>query len=224
MNPARVVIFGVALTSTACVIGPNPDFIEDGGTAGETDGQSNDESALTCGDKICELDGGTAQCVDGQCVGTLSVAIEDDTYVDGDQPTTNFGEQPTLRVDDLRDAYILLPDLPSSGGVSIESIGLHLNCSVAGATVGVYEVGGNWTELSVTQGNAPGIGGTELTSFTATPGDNVVEIVDLVFEWQNAEANRGLGLRLLDGGDIAPNQFSSSEGAAPPYLEIELIW
>lgn len=235
----------VAVMSTACLIEPNPDFVEsdtgtdDTGDDGECpegtldcDDQPGCESErsdpLTCGscDKRCVVNGEAFACVDGECSGTITFTELADSYVDHDLPAQVFGGELELRVGDRRDAYIGLPsldDIPS--GATIEAVELRLSCSQAGGAVEVYRVSAPWDESSLAGNNAPIIIGDPLASFDAQLGENVIDVFGQLMGWRKGDPMHSLALR---SKLIPPIQagvtFASRESGEGPILVVKFRW
>lgn len=240
MRRIGLALLGFTLTSTACLIGPNPDFIEptaDGAETGDEDGCP--EGLLDCDDepgcdadagdpshcgscsKPCELDGEQFECVAGQCVGTVFLTELADAYIDNDLPSQNFGAEPTLIVDQSRASYIALPELESlvSNG-TLDYVGLHLTCTKAGTTVQIQRVQSVWDELQMSASSAPS-GSNVIGSYDFGPGANVIELTHELPNW--IAAKRSLRFNPT-GSDPLPVQFSSREGSNAPYLEVRIRW
>lgn len=233
----------IMLTGVACLVAPNPDFIDSDGTdetgSGECpvgtldcDDQPGCETdatdPATCGscEKRCELAGEMLECVAGQCAGSIVFVDLPDAYVDHGQPDQNFGAEPLLLIDGARESYIELPNigaLPS--GATVESVALHLTCTVPGASLDVYRVETPWDESAITGSNAPGNNNTRLLTVASTLGGNVIELVGLLPSWRTGNPKRSLELRVeSNGSEPAPVEFSSREGASPPSLVLTLRW
>jgi hypothetical protein len=240
---ARAALIGVTLASTACLIEPNPDFIEPNGDAGETDstdagmcpegtldcdGEPGCESDATdpssCGScsKVCELGGQMIECVEGECVGTVTFTELADTYVDADQPSQNFGLEPTLIVDASRATFIALPDIGALPSGAIEHVGLHVTCTQLGTTLQLQRVETEWDEQQLTASSAPS-GSEVIGSFDFTLGENVVELAGMLPSWRSGTPKRSIELSAT-GPDPLPVEFSSREGASAPYLTVTLSW
>jgi hypothetical protein len=190
--------------------------------------ESDASDPATCGscDKACEVEDQMLACVEGVCTGMLTLSIPADTYVDSDQPDQNFGVDASLRLDATRDVYLRLPDLDMiPQGAVFGSITLELDCTQAGGSVFVHQVGSPWDEFSLTQSNAPALDGAPLTGFEPSIGATSVELLDLIGEWQLGSPKRSLGLRANptnQGGSTI--ELSSREGPAPPSLVVDFSW
>jgi hypothetical protein len=240
----RIVGLALMLAANACLIGPNPDFIEadaDSTTTADaecpvdlldcdaTPGcESHIDDELTCGscDNACILGGELTACVLGQCIGSATLLIDADADVDASLPDQNFGESPVLRIDATHHAYLRLPDLaelPDDATIDwIDSITLHLDCVAEGASIEFYRVEQAWDELELTDSNAPPMAGSAVVSVTPVIGENSIELVDLLGAWQNGSASRSLGIRR--GSAEGTVEFVSSEGGATPYLVVTGGW
>lgn len=217
-------LLGIALglTNAACqnLVEPNPDFIE---PTGETcaDDMLDCEAEPSC-DKSCELYGQPVECVDGQCVGTVVFTGLADAYVDGEQPSVNFGFEPSLLIDQTRTSYIALPDidgLPS--GARLDHVSLHLTCTQAG-TIALHRVESSFEEQQLTASNAPS-GSAMLGNIDLVFGQNVIELTGKLPSWRSSSSNRSLRLS-ASGADPQPVAISSREGAADPSLVVSLSW
>jgi hypothetical protein len=237
----------LALSSSACLVAPNPDFIDplaeesesDTGLASCPDGladcdgepgcEAHLDDPLTCGscNKRCEFASQLLECDAGTCVGEVMFTDLADAYVDTEQPQQNFGAEPVLIVDRERDSYIELPNLgtlPSSA--TIHAVTLHVPCTLTGANIDVYRIESPWDELAMTQQNAPGMGNSRLLTFSPQLGDNTLELVGLLPSWRLGNPKRSLGLTPASGSGSNPDpvEFSSREGAAASYLVLSLSW
>jgi hypothetical protein len=242
----RAAIVGIALASTACLVEPNPDFIDPtaGDGTGDTgssmcpagtldcDGEPGCEAdasdPYSCGscDHVCELAGELLECVAGQCTGTVMFTDFPDAYVDRNLPDQNFGSEPSLLIDAARDSYLELPDITVPSNAQFESVALHLSCSQPGALIDVYRIETGVDEPLVTEATAPTLNNELIASVTPVVGDNVVELVGLLPSWRSGNPKRSLGLR--SDPDAGPDptlvEFSSREGSSPPYLMVTLRW
>lgn len=238
----------IALSSTACLVAPNPEFIDPLVDDDETDtgdieqcpaglancdGEPGCEASLddpaTCGScvKRCELGGQMLECVEGLCVGELSFTDLPDVHVDGEQPDQNFGFAPALLVDAERTAYIELPNLgPLPTGATVHSLALHLTCTDSGTSLDVYRVENPWDESAMTHNNAPGLGSSRILTFSPQLGDNALELVGLLPSWRIGNPKRSLGFGPTSSAGPSPDSvdFSSREGSAPPYLVLDISW
>ncbi|MFO7565541.1 MAG: DNRLRE domain-containing protein [Enhygromyxa sp.] len=229
-----------ALSSGACLIAPNPQFID--ANAGESedtgdsqnsggsedplgcedgfadcDGEPGCEASLddpeTCGScsKSCEIAGQLLECDAGQCVGELLFVDLPDAHVDRQQPDQNFGLEPILAVDGDRDAYLELPNLGLMPlGVTIHSAALHLSCTDPGSALDVYRIENSWDEQAMTSDNAPGLGNARLLTFSPRVGENVLELVGLLPSWQVGMPNRSLGLTPASNAGPSPDPVEFS--------------
>jgi hypothetical protein len=238
MKHVHAALLGVTLASTAC-LEPNPDFIEPTADGAETGDDGCPEGLLDCDDepgceadandpshcgscgKTCELNGEMLECVAGQCVGTVFFTELADAYIDSEQPSQNFGVEPTLIVDQSRASYVALPELDTlvSGG-KLDYVGLHLTCTQAGTTVQVQRVQSVWDELQVSASTAPS-GSNVIGDFDFGPGETVIELTDELPNW--IAPKRSLRFN-ASGADPLPVLFSSREGGSAPYLEVTIRW
>jgi hypothetical protein len=233
----------------ACLVAPNPDFMDPGETDGisgadgvsgsgngdgcpagtpDCDEQPDCDDPPTCGGctPTCELPGYAPTCVDGRCVLSIELPIVDDAHLDAEQPQQNFGDSATLILDATHDVLIGLPnlgDLPGPG--EIESITLQLTVITAGAAIELHRVEGPWTEDTVTQANAPAIDGAVLATWTPTPGANTIELLGLFGAWRLGSPEHSLGLvPSATSPDPATTVLVSSEGLSPPVIVVTLSW
>ena len=245
----RASLVAVALTTPACLIEPNPKFVETASANGDTglDGtgsecpagtldcddqpgcESDSTDPLTCGscEKRCVVKGEQLTCEAGECSGTLTFTDLADSYVDHDLPDQVFGGESELRIDSRRDAYVALPSLleiPSTA--TYESIELLMSCSQAGGAIEVYRVSSPWQESDLAGSNAPSISGEALVSFNPELGENAIDLFDKVPGWRAGEPKHSLAL--LSNSMPGPRQpgvtFASRESGEGPRLVLTIRW
>jgi hypothetical protein len=157
-----------------------------------------------------------------------------DAYVD-ETKATNFGAATTLSVSQPNlETFIKfdLSSLPSgTTGTSVAKATLVLFASAAtsAGSFDVYEVGGAWSELTITNANEPALG-TLITPGVpiATANKNnfaVIDVTRAVRDWLNGTvANNGLAL--VPNGSAVNVAFNSKESTTTshnPQLNISLI-
>jgi len=155
---------------------------------------------------------------------TVTLTASEDTYVAESNPTLNFGNSTSLRVQtDVIDYYGLvkfnLNDIP--GGSVVHDVELKLYCSYdAGSQIYIAESDSYWSESSVTWDTKPAQG-YEYSFFYDVSGIGYQQIkhsvlTDLVGDWvKGIESNFGI---YLYGGNVGDNfTFRSSEDPSSSY-------
>jgi hypothetical protein len=231
----------LALASSACLLDPNPDFIE-AGTSGDDewsgecpagtldcDGlpgcEADVDDPATCGScsKSCVVGDNVLECDAGQCRGVVMLDVRQDTYADLDEPDQVFGAEPVLRVDARRNVYLELGNLdivPSQA--TIGTILLLLTATRSGELVTVHRVTSPWSQTTLTANNAPLIHGEVLAGFEPAIGENHVDLTGLFSPGQIGTPRYDVALR----SDIEDDtiEFLSSETGLGPYLLITAHW
>jgi hypothetical protein len=239
-------IVGVMLTSTACLVEPNPEFMASAGETGametsptdcpagtlDCDGEPGCEAdaddPLNCGscDNVCEFGGEMLSCVAEQCTGTVVFTDLPDAYVDSAAPDQNFGSSPLLLVNTTQTSYIELPDIdaiPSTA--TIETLALHLTCiPESGASVDVFRIETSWDEQQLTGDNAPSFDQSLISSLDLVIGQNVIDLVGLLPSWRMGNPKRSLAFGPDPNAGPAAVECSSREGTAPPFLLLTMSW
>jgi hypothetical protein len=156
-----------------------------------------------------------------------------DTYSLLQHPTTNYGTQPTILVQQGSNGYLQfdLSTLPTGAIVSKAMLRLFLDSVSGSGKIDAYQLGNAWTEGALTYNNAPQLGASATGGHPISlSGSNLdefvlIDITPLVSGWvAGTIPNDGLALSLVgtDGSfsfDTKESTFSSHQ----PELEIALI-
>jgi hypothetical protein len=119
----------------------------------------------------------TATAGGGGCAdsGSSNVAAAADSYVDQNNPNSNFGSNANLFVTSRnasRNRRTLvrfnLPSIPSGCSLTGSSLRLFSTAASAGRTIDLYRAGGSWTEAGVTWNTAPATAGAATSRAAAT--------------------------------------------------------
>jgi hypothetical protein len=253
MKRTRAAMIVLGLASTACLIEPNPDFIDptadETGTGNADDTDDTDDTGpsvcpvgtLDCDDepgcesdaddpsscgscsKICEFDGEQLECVAGECTGTVVFTELADVHVDSDQPSQNFGFAPSLIVDKSRTSYIALPDISELPSTTTLA---HVGLHVTCIEPGsTVEMQRVESEWDEQQltQSSAPSGSEVIGNVDFTLGENVIELTGMLPSWRSGTPKRSLELSSI-GPDPVLVELSSREGASPPYLVLTLSW
>ena len=171
--------------------------------------------------------------------GDTTVIAAEDSYVDQDAPTDEFGSNANLYVMsrakstlDLfgdprnRRTYVkyTLPTLPEACVVRAATLRLFAKSAASGRTIQAFRATGTWAEATVNWGNQPGGTGTAVTSASGT-GWRTWSVLDHVQQMYTGP-NNGFMLRDLTEGDgssgHAQNYSSSEDTLNHPELVITI--
>ena len=155
-----------------------------------------------------------------------------DTYSLVQHPTTNYGTQPMILVQQGSNGYLQfdLATLPTGAIVSKATLRLYLDSVSGSGKIDAYQLGYVWNEGALTYNNAPPLGasatGGHPISLSGANLDEfvLIDITPLVQGWvEGTIPNDGLALSLVgtDGSfsfDTKESTFSSHQ----PELEIVL--
>ena len=155
-----------------------------------------------------------------------------DTYSLVQHPTTNYGTQPMILVQQGSNGYLQfdLSALPTGAIVSKATLRLYLDSVSGNGKIDAYQLGYAWNEGTLTYNNAPPMGASATGGHPiALGGSNLdefvlIDVTPLVQGWvEGAIPNDGLALSLVgtDGSfsfDTKESTFSSHQ----PELEIAL--
>ena len=99
---------------------------------------------------------------------TLTILASADATVSKAEPTRNFGTSTVLRLKyDSSNAYVRFGVVGITGQVTSAKLRLYVTDASSTAT-GVHLVSSSWSETGITWNNAPAIGGTALSSRSAS--------------------------------------------------------
>jgi hypothetical protein len=166
---------------------------------------------------------------------TYTFWASEDAWVNGENPTANYGNNTYLSVKDrsgLGESYIKFGDLSSLAGQNIAGASLFLyqymgNYS-GGDTINAHRVNSDWSEAGINWNSRPGYTGATVSSLNLTAGNlqwrEWPGLEGLVGSWVNG-TNYGLALENnLDGAsEELLARFYSSEYSDPslrPYLRV----
>jgi hypothetical protein len=166
---------------------------------------------------------------------TYTFWANEDAWVNGENPTANYGNNTYLSVKDrsgLGESYIKFGDLSSLAGQNIAGASLFLyqymgNYS-SGDTVSAHQVLSDWNETGISWDSRPGYVNTAVSSLNLTAGNlqwrEWTGLEGMVSSWVKG-TNYGLALENnLDGtNEELLSRFYSSEYSDPslrPYLKV----
>jgi fibronectin type 3 domain-containing protein len=149
----------------------------------------------------------------GPSTKTFTFAPAADATVDKANPTTNAGTSTSLTADSSPiDDFLLKFDVATSGCTSLTGATLRLVNNANGSTKGgdLYTTGPNWTESTVTWGNAPDRGG--LLNSLGAVASGAVATVDVTggLTTLNGEANFRVATTVSDGVRYWSRQAATS--------------
>jgi len=168
---------------------------------------------------------------------TVNLTASQDTYIDEDHETINYGNNAELKCKNetgKSERSLIQFDLsgiPQCAVVTNATLGIYVT-AVKTKTINIHRLTHNWTEMGATWNAYDGTnswstsGGdydsTVNGSFSgATTGYKEVNLTSLVQGWLNGTwANYGI---LLEGVTQDEVKFSSREGDHPPYLNISYL-
>jgi hypothetical protein len=165
----------------------------------------------------------------GDCVAPIVVTVDAnaDSWVLQTSPTSNYGNDSTVKVDTKASANARalvrfpLPGGPNGCRVVGAELRLYATSAKAGRTLEAVRVAGNWTEGAVTWANQPAVVGPAATAASGEGwrGWTVTSQVQSMY----TEGNFGFLVRdLAENGVGIEQQFHSREKSAdnPPQLVI----
>ncbi len=153
----------------------------------------------------------------------LSFSPTDDARVSASNPTKNYGDKGTLRVDKEKLFSYLKFNISGISGTVAKAM-LRLYVENGGDEGGaIYSVsndysdsGSPWTESGLTFKNAPGIAGTPINTLGLVEVDEFVE-----FDVTGAVSGDGVVSFGISSDSPDRVEYTSKEGAVPPTLIIE---
>ena len=154
-----------------------------------------------------------------------------DTFVASSTPTTNYGTQPILAVQNGVTSFVQfnLSAIPQGSTVNKATIRLYVDTVVTPGSFDIYQVNSAWSEGSVTYHTIPSIGASATndnpTSITAASKNKflLIDITTLAQNWLNGSVpNNGVALQLT--GTTGSFSFDSKEATATSHEpELELV-
>jgi len=130
-------------------------------------------------------------------------------YATTAHPNVNYGRAAVLPVQSGVTTYLKFDfsRLPVKGCIGRATLRLHVNAVTSSGMLNVYEVNSAWSENTITQGNAPVLGGlvnrSQPISVTATNLNSAIEVdlTEVAQRWLSGKSpNNGIALRLSDRG------------------------
>ncbi len=155
--------------------------------------------------------------------GTVRLDV-DDAFVDSAAPNANF-DTTALEIDgDPSTKYALIKprDIGSiAPGTRVAKATLVVRGFDGGNSYGVRELGGAWSEDSVTFNNAPGRS-SQLASVSGSTGVKSIDVTTIVQGWVDGAPAHGLAL--YPNGSNGVDLYSSEHGTASyrPHFVVEL--
>jgi hypothetical protein len=149
--------------------------------------------------------------------GSLTFTPTADSYVDPSKPTTNYGISSTIRVDGspVVRSYLRFNVQIGSGRITRATLRIHVN-SASTAGLGARSVTGAWTETTLTNTNAPALGGSNVGSSTNAIAGTWLSMDVTALVTGNGDVDIGV----ITPGTTAIS-LSSRESANAPQLVVE---
>ncbi|MBV8632095.1 MAG: collagen-like protein [Silvibacterium sp.] len=145
------------------------------------------------------------------------VVVTDDVNTASTYPTKNFGNSVALIVTSGSNTYIKFSLANLGSGItgsntSKATLVLYTDAVLTSGTMDVYQVGGTWSEGTVTWNNAPALGNLILSAVPVTKtGYLSLDVTSTVQAWLNgALTNNGIALVPSSGSQILAS-FDSKE-------------
>ena len=163
-----------------------------------------------------------------------SAPVAADTFSFAQTPNKNFGNQPSLSVQNGSTTYLQfnLAAIPTGVTVSKVTLRLFVDGVSSPGQFDLFAVDGPWTEAGLTYNNAPGLGASATGNHPVTVAASsnneflLVDVTSLVRSWlQGTAPNNGMALVLSPSTPAGYFTFNSKENAFTghhPELEIAL--
>lgn len=155
-----------------------------------------------------------------------------DTYVASSTPTTNYGTQIMLAVQNGATSFVQfnLSAIPQGSTVSKATIRLYVDAVVTPGSFDIYQVNSAWSESGVTYNTRPSIGasatGGNPTAITSASKNNflLIDITSLAQNWLNGSVpNNGVALQLTSTtGSFSFDSKEATTTSHEPELELVL--
>ncbi|MEZ5402388.1 MAG: DNRLRE domain-containing protein [Bryobacteraceae bacterium] len=156
-----------------------------------------------------------------------------DAHVSATNPAINFGSLTTLNVGNSQRAFLqfnpsaTLPAGVTASQIAKASLVLFVNRVTTAGAIDVNLAGGPWSELAITNGNAPAISTTVATAVAvSTPGTFLaIDATAVVKEWIGGQPNNGFVVtpsHLSPSTSIVLDSKETTTTSHPAMLLIEL--
>ena len=168
-----------------------------------------------------------------QTAQALTLHVKDDADTHQLNSTLNSGGSGKLNIRNiakLQESYVRfdLTPLPKDAQINLAMLRVYVNETEAPGTVQLHEVTGDWNERSLTAATAPAL---NQTAFASLPVARVhknsyllVDVTQLVKDWQSGAPNHGIALRPDPAGQIKLALDSKENSVTSHPLEIEVAF
>ena len=165
---------------------------------------------------------------------TAQAPPKQDTFISGSSPTSNYGGNIALAVQSNRNAVTLvqfdlstLPNGVTAAMLNKATLRLYVSGVTAAGTFDVYLVNGNWSESTVTYGNAPLLGASVALGvpIPTTSKNNFIDVnvTSALQSWiAGTQQNYGLAVLASPGSPISV-AFDAKEAPTTAH-EPELLF
>lgn len=158
------------------------------------------------------------------CTGSTDVLTATaDTYVDEDNPSTNYGTTATLKLwgdsGHLKRFYVnfTLPTLPAGCSVTSATLTLTRSSSVTNGTLAAYRLASSWTETGLDWSPQPSTAGVAATAASAAVTSfTVTTQVEAMYP----SSDFGFVVKASNEDSNTEQVFHSRTGTTPPTLTV----
>lgn len=168
-----------------------------------------------------------------QTAQALTLHVKDDGDTHQLNPALNSGGSGKLNIRNiakLQESYVRfdLTPLPKDAQINLAMLRLYINEAEAPGTVQLHEVTGDWNERGLTAATAPALNQTAFASLPVARAHKnsylLVDVTQLVKDWQNGAPNHGIALRPDPAGQVKLALDSKENSATSHPLEIEVAF